>query len=135
MSLESRSLTASGSISPSRFVAGSAAEWTGQQASTNVRVVGISQEGTVDAPGTGGSAYAADDGDPFRVYGEGEDTVLELGGTVSAFDYLKSDSSGKGVTVDLTATSTQNVGAIAYENGVSGEKIKVKVKLQNARPA
>lgn len=50
-------------------------------------------------------------------------TQLELGGTVTQGQFLMPDSNGKGVT----ATDGNYYGALALENGVSGDYISVKI--------
>ena len=49
---------------------------------------------------------------------------LVLGGTASQGDRLKTDTSGAGVA---TTTASDNVGAVALEDGVSGDTIAVRV--------
>ena len=70
------------------------------------------------------NVYAAESGDLLEVFGPGQETQLELGGTVSAGDMLKPDANGKGVT----AASTNYYGAIAKHGGAAGEKILVVVE-------
>ena len=125
---------ASGTIYPSRFVTMSN-QFRVQQAGANARVVGISQEGTKFFPDQAGvnATYAATTGDPIAVYGDLESNIyLELGGTVSAGAYLKSDANAKGVT--STGAVTDNLGAQALEDGVSGDKIRVQVTINPTRP-
>lgn len=50
---------------------------------------------------------------------------LKIGGTVTRGDYLKSDSSGFGITV---TTNLDEYGAVALESGVSGDTISVLVQ-------
>ena len=111
--------TSSGNISPSRFVAISG-DSTAAQAGAGVRTIGISQEGQKKPPLPGETnVYCAEAGDPFEVFGIGQECLLELGGTVTAGDPLKSDANGKGVT----ASGTDLYGAIAKTGGASGEKV------------
>lgn len=70
-----------------------------------------------------------------RVYGKTEFPLLELGGTVSAGDYLVSDINGKGITASLTATGHQDFGARARSNGNAGEFIRVEVVAFSGRQA
>lgn len=115
---------ASGNISPSRFVAlVSGTDYTVTQSVAAGVPVGISMKGTE----AWDSVYAATDGRGIGVHGPGETALLELGGTVSAGDYLAPDSAGKGVAVSLTATAHDDYGAFAFRNGLSGEFIPVKV--------
>lgn len=70
--------------------------------------------------------YAGVAGGPaIKIYGVGSTSVpLRLGGTVSVGDWLKSDSSGYGVT---TTTDKDKVCAVARQSGVSGNIILVDV--------
>lgn len=132
--LNSPAYFASGDISPSRFVFISN-DFRVQQSGANGRIVGISQEGTRRYPSTIQSAddgLAAKSGESVTVYGMGHSNIyLELGGTVAAGAYCKSDSLGRGVT--STGASADSLGAMALEAGVSGDKIRVYVLLNPAR--
>jgi len=115
---------ASGNISPSRFVAlVSGTDYTVTQCVAAGNPVGISHKGTE----AWDSVYAATDGRGVGVHGPGSTALLELGGVVSAGDYLAPDANGKGVAVSLTATAHDDYGAFALRNGLSGELITVKV--------
>lgn len=122
MSLESVTYVASGNIAPSRFVAmnGGAAYRVNQAAAAD-SVVGISGQGKE----TFDSSYHATDGRPCRVFGIGEVALLELGGTVTAGDYLAPDADGKGVRV--TSFSSDALGARALRGGASGDLIHARV--------
>lgn len=128
MSLGNPSFFATGNITPMRFVEISNPYYVRQCATANLKTFGVSQMGTRNAPGTDADdGYCAKTGEGLQVFGEGEVTLLELGATVSAGNRLATDSSGKGAV----ATTGQNVGAIALDNGVSGDKIRVYVYLGN----
>lgn len=118
------SKVAGGNIAPSRFVVlGSAGTVTQAGAGTNVW--GIAQPSTRNISLAGlDDGYAAVSGDVVNVYGPGDDEcLLEVAGTVTAGQYLKSDADGKGVA----ATSDKDkVGAVALEGGTSGKLIRVK---------
>lgn len=121
---------AGGNIYPCRFVTLSAA-YVVTQCGANGNVFGISQVGTRVAPLPDvTSAYAAISGEQLGIFQDGDETLLELGGTVSAGDLLKSDSNGKGVV--LGGSGAENVGAEALEAGVSGNLIKVRVRRDKA---
>lgn len=112
------SYKASGNISPMRFVElvpGS--EYTVRQCDADGIPVGISgmSKETFD------SAYHATAGRTCKVFGLGEKALLEMGGTVSAGDFLTPDSAGKGVAGSITVSTHQDYGAIARENRYSGE--------------
>lgn len=84
-------------------------------------VVGVSQPNTK----TTLVSYAADTNDPVAVFGESQECWLVYGGTVAAGANLKSDSSGRGVT----ASTGDNVGAVALEAGAVGELHRVRVQI------
>lgn len=69
--------------------------------------------------------YAGVDGDgAMNIIGPGDDeALLELGGTVTHGQYVKSDADGKGVAA---TGDKDNVGAIALTGGTSGKLIRVK---------
>lgn len=131
----SPSFSASGDIYPSRFVTITGNNLRVSQAVAANSIIGISQEGTrrypdVDNTFTG---FAARAGEPISVYGNGHVNVpLELGGTVTAGQFIQSDANGKGVV--STGAVAHNIGAIALQSGVSGDVIKVYVFLNPARP-
>lgn len=125
---------ANGNISPMRFVTFDTTTGSDNkvlQCGTNGQVAGIAQEGGREAPlpVIGSTMYAGKAGDCLTVYGEGDTCLLELGGTVTQGNYLKSDTNGCGVAITTTGTTAQQVGAYAMGNGVSGEKIRVQVRL------
>ncbi len=121
----------SGSINPCRLVAGVSSEpFYVEQSTASKRHIGVSQKGTYYAPGTAAdTGLAGVDGKPIQVHQEGEEALLKLGGTVAAFDPLTADASGQGVAANMTSTAKVYIGAIAMQDGASGEFIRVKVKL------
>ena len=138
-------LMANGDIRPCRFVkmdTTSAKDHMALEADTNEKVVGISDDGTNYAPLTGLpggatiTALAAEADQHFKAHGMGtHGCLLELGGTVTAGDYIKSDADGKGTTIATTGTTLQRYGAFALESGVDGEMIPVIVILGSERPS
>jgi len=122
---------AGGNIAPRRFVVrtASSGEPIVNQAGSNVLVWGISQPSTRYIGGFGSldDGYCAIAGETLNVYGEGcDEAQLEIAGTITAGDPIKSDTNGKGVKAD---TDKDHVGAIAIESGVSGDVIRVKVRI------
>ncbi len=117
---------ANGTINPCRFVKITTTT-TGrvEQAGAGSQIFGISQTGIRRDLYIDSNGYAALVGEPIGVFDDGEECLLELGGTVSAGDRLKSDANGKGVT---TTTNLDEYGAIAIWSGVSGEQVRVKVQ-------
>jgi|TARA_R110000824_G_scaffold41446_1_gene123295 hypothetical protein len=129
---------ANGDIRPARFVElqNASGQARAIEANANEKVIGISMNGTNKAPIPDvTSTNAAESGQHLRVHVQGEETLLELGGTVAAAAFIKSDADGKGVAALTTGTVTQEIGAVALESGVSGELIRVKVQLHRHRPA
>ena len=131
-------LMANGDIRPARFVElqNASGQARAIEANANEKVIGISMNGTNKAPIPDvTSTNAAESGQHLRVHVQGEETLLELGGTVAAAAFIKSDADGKGVAALTTGTVTQEIGAVALESGVSCELIRVKVQLHRHRPA
>ena len=123
---------AGGDIRPSRFVKqDTTADNTVLECDANEAVVGISSEAGREPPLPSVSTiYAGQAGDNMLVYTEGDECLLELGGTVAAGDNLKSDADGKGVAIATTGTTAQEIGAKALTSGASGERIRVQVFRQ-----
>lgn len=121
-----QSYMAEGDIRPSRFVKLGSADGKVLEADAGERIIGISQAGTNKSPYTDSSGLAAVAGDPIMVYGDGEECLLEFGGTIAHAARIKSDADGKGVTA---ATDKDQYGAIAKAAGVSGELIMVQVQV------
>ena len=125
------SRVAAGNIAPSRFVTPStSADNKVTQATAGQAVCGISHVGVRNVPGSSlglDDGYHAIAGENCGVHEPPESWVLlELGGTVTRGDYLKSDGSGKGVAA---TTDKDAYGARALRSGVSGELIPVQVIL------
>jgi len=126
-------LLAGGDIGTSRFVMlDTADEYECLEANANSKIIGISHESNNEAPIPSVSTYeAAVDGESIRIYGAGDICLLELAGTVAHGDYIISNADGKGVIVSPSAAG-QNIGAIAAQSGVSGDKIRVQVHIDFA---
>jgi len=132
-------LQAGGSIYPSRFVIFND-EHEAVQGTANAKVVGITQEGTNYPPLNSAqvtvAGYAAVDGQSFRMYGDGDICLLEAGDEITAGNFLKADSTGRGVPIATTGTTLQRYGAIAIEDAAAaGELTKVQVIVGSERPA
>lgn len=127
----SETYVAGGSILPCRFVKpDTSQDHACVVAGTNEDAIGISEEGMRTFDGT----YAAIAGDPLRVFLPPGECLLELGGTVTAGDDLKSDSVGRGVTAGTTGTARQLVRAKALKSGLVSEKIPVVVEKREIYP-
>lgn len=133
MSNRAPNFLADGDINPSRFVTQDGASGDNRvlQSTANLRIAGVSQQSTKNAPVSGGSALAASQNDAVEVYGPNEQCLLTFGGTIVAGDILRSDANGKAVAVkrDGTITGVQYYGARALEGGVSGEIHRVVVDI------
>lgn len=133
-------LKAGGDIYPCRFVKlSAAADHTGLQAGDNEASIGVSMEGSNYPPLSDlvSTTKAAEDGEYFRLFGDGDQCLLEIGLAVTRGQRLKPDANGRGVPVATTGTTLQNVGAVALASGTaSGEKIPVQVLcMRDTRPA
>lgn len=127
---QSFSKVADGNIRPYRFVKlSTTTEGRVLEADAGNKIYGISQEGTRRPPYSGlDDGFAAIQGESLRIYGQGAKCFLTLGGDVTAGDRLKSDADGQGVTA---SSDTEEYGAIAELDGVSGDRIPVFVTLGN----
>jgi hypothetical protein len=114
-----RTYKAGGAINPYSFVKFSTSS---PGSSKNPAVV---QCGAGDRPtGVAQNASAAASGDEVEVAFVGGGALLNITGTVTPGDSLKSDSSGYGIR---TTSDADEVGAFAVEGGVSGDRIGVHV--------
>lgn len=112
------SYKASSNISPMRFVElVPGTDYTARQCTASGIPIGVSGLATETFDGV----YAATDGRTVRVHGLGETALLELGGTVSAGDFLTPDASGKGVAGSLTVSTHQDYGFVTSQSRFSGE--------------
>lgn len=121
---------AGGNIKPSTFIKGSrTADRTLLNAGANDPIIGISGVGTNIFQDTSNSlGVLAASGQEFDYFMDGEPCSLLLGGTVAAFDCLRSDANSAAVT----GSPGENIGAIALEAGVSGDYIKALPFIQVA---
>lgn len=123
---EAYTMVAAGNIAPSRFVKlSTTANGRVAQCGSAEQIYGISQPGTRNTPYSSlDDGYAAIAGENLLVYGApGARCLLELGGTVTRGDRLKSDTNGKGTTA-----TTEEYGAVALASGVSGQLIEVQIE-------
>lgn len=122
---------ASAAIYPSRFVSCVAGErGYVNQATASTALIGVSQEGTQEAPGTAAdSGYAATAGRQVKVYGPGKVALIKCGGTVSAGNYVTADASGQAVAYSAS-TAVQYIGGIALANSVDGAFAPILVQPQ-----
>lgn len=114
-----------GDIDRSRFVKLHTTVGQVVQAGAGEFAIGISGESAQDAPITGASDLAVSAGRSLKVYQDGDECQITAGGTFSVGAYLKSDSTGRGVT----ASSTQPFHAIALEAATAAvQKVRCLVK-------
>lgn len=132
----SPNVIANGNIRPSRFVkmdTTNNAATSGLcvlEADANEAVIGVAQEGGRETPLPGvTTVYAGIAGDPLKIYGDGDDCLVCLAGTVNAGDRVESDADGCAVAALSNANSVRNVGGIMMEPGVSGEYRRMQVKI------
>ena len=122
---------AGGSILPCRFVKPDTSQ---DQA---VVVAGTNEDAHAlfgDAECVFDGTYAAIAGDPLKVFIPPAECLLELGGTITAGDDIKSDSVGRGVVAAVTGTARQLIRAKALKSGLVGEKIPVIVEKREIYP-
>lgn len=121
---------AGGDIRPFRFVSWDTAEdhQVLESNSGDTKLAGICGGATDMAPldDLVSTNLHAADGEHVRLYSQGDVTLLQLGGSVTAGDYLKPDNDGQGVTATL---ATDPIGAQALQSGSSGDRIEVEVKF------
>lgn len=131
-----QNFVARGTINPCRFVIMSSYQDNAvEQAGANGLTAGIAQQFEHDAPIPNAGTDAASSGESIKVYDIGDTCLLELGGTVERAGLIKSDTDGKGVAIATSGTTIQQIGARAYERGVSGNLIRVQVLQYSERPA
>lgn len=127
---------ADGNINPSCFVKMSTTQDNRvlQAAANTDKIIGISQVGTRDPQGlSGASAVAAAQGDPIKVYSQGDVCSLVAGsGGWTRGDWLVSDANGNGVTAPTSGVGTIYVGAIALESAAASAQGRVVVFLDAA---
>ena len=120
---------ADGNIRTCRFVKLVAAKpgKVAECAAATDKIFGISQMGIRLSPllETTSPPRAAAVDEMLGVYVDGQECLLELGGTVAAGDKLTSNGSGQGIT---TITDHDEYGAVAIEDGISGRQCRVRVQ-------
>lgn len=87
--------------------------------------VGISHEGTREAPIPGVTAKTAASGEPIRIYGEGEVCEGIAGASITAGNLLMADSS----SYVIPATTGKYYVGRALRDAASGERVQLQVML------
>lgn len=120
-------LVASGNILPFRAVKMSG-EHKGAQCGSNEVAIGLARGGTNYAPLNGiiSTNYAAQEGQPISLIGDGEIGFCVSGASFSAGNKLKSDTNGK--LVPVANSGKENVVAIALEDAGAGD-IQARVQV------
>lgn len=127
-------LVANGNVLPCRFVkidTTAGADNYGVQAGANDITIGITGQETNQPPLSDliSTQYHAQQGDPIRLHGPTDVTLLEIGAAVTQGQRLKSDSVGRGVPGATAGATLQQYGAIALESSANvGAKIRVSVE-------
>lgn len=122
-----QSRIANGDIYPMRFVKlDTTADGKVLQCGAGDKPIGISQKGTRRSPYVDTSGKAAAAGEPVMLYDETEEPAIQLGGTVTPDNRLKSDANGKGIA---TTSDGDVYGAISLAAGVLDQFIPVKVTV------
>lgn len=126
-------LVAGGDIRPSRFIKiSTAANQTALESDAGELSVGVSGEGTQDAPQSGSDGDAAEAGDHFMYHPIGDEALIETGsGGCGAGAHLTPDADGKAVI----ATQGDYVGALALEAASAGEKVRALLIAAFLEPA
>ena len=134
------SRVAGGTIGPFKFIQGQPGVMLGalQCTGAGVEIIGVGPEWTNAMMGQSYQTSlvpqgfpAATTGQRVRVYGDGEEALLQVGSgyTIMPDTILVSDASGNGIPFSTTA-GTSWIGARAIEAGVAGDVIRVIVKTQ-----
>ena len=133
MAFDQAMLKAGGDINPSRFVTLSDSRTVVESNSGDQHVLGVSHESAKEAPQSGASTLAAEDGDPIKVYGPGDVCLVQAGGAidVSSDAFVKPDNSGDAVAASTSATAT----GIALEDAADGELFYIMVIPPTLTPA
>ena len=123
------SMVADGNIAPCRFVTLSTTSGRVTASASGEQPFGISGQDTRQTPLSGlDDGFHAIAGENCLIYGNGQmDVMLELSGTVTRGQYLKPGASA-GTAIAATADQDK-YGAVALQAGVSGELIKVEIRL------
>ena len=120
----SPSYNAGGDISPSRFVKlSTTADNTVIQAVADDEAIGVSHQGSLDAPIPGVTPLAARENQPCQVFGADEPCEIEAGGAIASGDKLKPDADGKAVV----AGAGDAYSAIARSAAAAGESVAATV--------
>lgn len=117
---------ASSNILPSTFTSPDTAQTGGyysKQSDGTLPILGVSQEGVYNAPGTDAdTGYAAVSGQPIAMYENDnyDEPLVQIGATVSAGQYLVSDSLGRAVPLANQATGAKYfIGGMARQSSAT----------------
>lgn len=125
MSYAKPSFIAGGNIGSSRFVSIQPGESNAiLQSVAGQHAIGISQEGSREAPIPGAGVLAALEGEICDVYGLGDSCEVEAAATIAAGDYIKPDANGKAVV----ALAGDRYSAIARVDAATNTRVKVVIR-------
>ena len=124
MPAQSRNYIARADINSSVFVKRDGTDHGIQQCVADEEAVGISHEGTREAPITGITPLAAKNGESCQVYTLGWPCEVIAAAAVVAGDKLKPDANGQAVV----AAAGERYSAIADAAAAAGERAKVTVQ-------
>lgn len=117
------SFIARGDIPPSRFVIQNGTDHGVVVATAGAKAVGVSYEGTRDAPIEGVTPLAAKDGEGVNVYTETMPCEIVAGADIDAGDELKPGTAG----VAVPAAPGDHYSAIARASALNGQRVKATV--------
>ncbi len=124
----SPSLISGGNIKCSSFVMlDTSNDLTVIQSTSNAKIIGISQAGTHNAPGSSTTdTLAAIAGQQIALFGLGDVCLLACGSGWTVGDLLESNAAGLGITV---TTDGHNFGAVALEDCETNSLGRVQILI------
>lgn len=127
MPAQSPSYIARGDIPPSVFVKQDGTDHGIVICVADDEAIGVSHEGTREAPITGVTPLSAIDGESCQVYTDTWPCEVIAGDTIVAGNKLKPDVNGHAVPV-VAGVADQVYSAIARAGAAAGERVKVTVQ-------
>lgn len=120
------SWVAESDVSPSKFLkaSGTTKDHRCEHAGAGDSIVGVSQEGTREAPIPGITAVHALAGEGVMVYGIGDVCEVVAAGTITSGARVASDGNGDAVA----AAAGDKYGGRALASAVAGERVRIQVQ-------
>ena len=131
LGLDRPQFIAGGNISPCTIVQlSTAADFTVLASNATGISMAVAQEGTLNAPITGGSTLAANTGSPeLKVYLAGDTALVVLGANVTRGSLIVADANAAGIpTLSYNSSTPQYVIGYALRSGLTNEKIEVFIQ-------